>query len=204
VNLGNAGVRLVVLGACNSASRDAGGAWSGVAPALVRENIPAVVAMQFKVLDQNAGLFMAHLYSGVLGGFTIDEAIFEGRQALFKRGGLEDRDWGVPVVYLRARDGVLFPLTKPTGIAAQSGGRGPLIQQHVREISGENFGADIEVALGLPSMTIEQDIGVIRSGGRNAGLRIGRLGPTPQTQDFEESAAIPEREAGLNKDWDAS
>jgi hypothetical protein len=34
---GGAGVRLAVLGACNGATRDAGGAWTGVAPALVKE-----------------------------------------------------------------------------------------------------------------------------------------------------------------------
>jgi hypothetical protein len=109
--LDNAGVRLVVLGACNSASRDQGGAWTGVAPALVREDIPAVLAMQYKVQQKSAQAFMRSFYALALAGYSIDEAMFLGRQAILNEHGIENRDWGVPVIYLRAEDGVIFPFS---------------------------------------------------------------------------------------------
>ncbi len=110
--LGDTGVRLVMLGACNSAARDEGGAWTGVAPALVREKIPAVVAMQYPVADTAASKFMTYAYARVLAGYTIDEAVFEGRLAIFSQAQdwAASRDWGAPVLYLRDDDGLLFPL----------------------------------------------------------------------------------------------
>src|SRR5262249_49983672 len=105
VALGNAGVRLVVLGACNSASRDAHGAWTGVAPALVREKVPAIVAMQYRLADAAALTFIPYLYARIFQGYTLDEAVFEGRQAIFNaaQDWAKERDWGVPALYLRAR-----------------------------------------------------------------------------------------------------
>jgi hypothetical protein len=106
--LGNSQVRLVVLGACKSAQADGRNNWLGLAPALVRENIPAVVGMQYKVGDLNSARFFHAMYRFVLDGFSIDEAVFEGRQAISTLAGLEDRDWGNPVLYMRAKDGLLF------------------------------------------------------------------------------------------------
>jgi hypothetical protein len=174
VNLGNAGVRLVVLGACNSASRDAGGAWTGVAPALVRENIPAVVAMQLKVRDQHAGPFMAYLYSRVLGGGTIDEAVFEGRQAIFAQSGLLGRDWGVPVLHMRDADGVLFPLPGPSTAGATSPAVN--IQRKLREVSGTSIGVRIADTLGIASVNVVEDIGVVKKGAVSIGAEIGQHG----------------------------
>ena len=114
--LSRSDVRLAVLGACSTASRDAGGAWSGVAPALVRGNIPAVLAMQFKMADICAPRFFDVLDSLALAGCTIDQAVAEARHAVFVgiTQGSADwatmRDWGVPVLYLRVPDGLLFPV----------------------------------------------------------------------------------------------
>lgn len=174
ITLGNAGVRLVVMGACNSAARDEGGAWTGVAPALVRENIPAVVAMQYKVLDSNAGNFMAHLYTRVLGGYTIDEAVFEGRQALFNESGLEDRDWGVPVLYLRAEDGFLFPLP-PTETAGGSEAPVVLVQRELGTVRGEDIGVEVGEMLG-GRIEVRDKIDVVEKGGKTYGAKIDRLG----------------------------
>ena len=111
---GGEGVRLVVLGACNSASRDEYGAWTGVAPALVRERMPAVVAMQFRVADTQASAFMRKFYKLVLSGYPVDQAVTEGRRLIYRNPGPQGdwakiRDWGTPVLYLRSPDGVLFP-----------------------------------------------------------------------------------------------
>lgn len=180
VNLGNAGVRLAVLGACSTAARDDGGAWTGVAPALVRENIPAVVAMQFKVKDKNAARFMAFLYLRVLAGYSIDEAIFEGRQALFSQPlNDEDQDWGVPVLYLRAADGVLFPLPESdtAGEVADAEAESPVvrIQRRLGVVRGESIGLEVGHILSGQA-DIQESIDVVERGGRAVGVRIETLG----------------------------
>jgi hypothetical protein len=171
-NLGNAGVRLVVLGACNSAARDEGGAWAGVAPSLVRENIPAVLAMQYKVRDQNAARFMAVFYARVLGGYSIDEAVFEGRQAILSNSGVEDRDWGVPVLYLRAEDGVIFPVPKEDETDGQRKSPVVNLQQKIRLVSGKNIGAKIGT-MRSGELNIIQEFETLE--GENCGVHINNL-----------------------------
>jgi hypothetical protein len=117
---GQQGVRLVVLGACNTATRSQSGAWTDVASVLVREAIPAVVGMQFKVGANQAGRFIRYLYLQVLSGYPIDQAVSEARRFLYRHPYEKDssdpagdwsfyRDWGTPVLYLRDPTGVLFP-----------------------------------------------------------------------------------------------
>ena len=111
LNLKGRGVRLAVLGSCEGGRRDQVNAWTGVAPALTRAGIPAVVGMQFKVLDENAIAFSRKFYRALAAGESVDAAVTDGRLAIFNRGEDEERDWAVPVLYLRAEeeDGVLFP-----------------------------------------------------------------------------------------------
>ncbi len=108
--LRGADVRLVNLGACNTGRRDGQNVWSGVAPALTRQKIPAVIANQFKIKDKYATLMAAQLYPLLLAGYTVDEAVFEARAAIYQKAGLEHRDWAAPVLYLHDKTGVLFPL----------------------------------------------------------------------------------------------
>jgi CHAT domain-containing protein len=77
--LRDAGVRLVMLSACESGRRNGKMMWSGVAPALVREKIPAVIANQFNIDDNSAIVFARHLYPRLFAGYAIDEALFEAR-----------------------------------------------------------------------------------------------------------------------------
>lgn len=184
--LRGAGVRLVVLGACESAARDEGGAWTGVAPALVREEVPAVVAMQFKVLDKNAARFIAYLYTRVLGGYSIDEAVADARRAIFVHSdkGAAERDWGVPVIYLRAKDGILFPLPEaPEDEAAAPAALPPSVrvQRRLGAVRGEAIGVKVEEMLG-GSVELEEEIEIVEEGGKAIGVSIGRLGGDPRTQ----------------------
>ena len=111
LDLGGAGVRLVVLGACNTARRDGFEAWSGLALRLVRQKIPAVVGNQFKILNSSAKTVNTHFYGHLFGGRTVDEAITLARKALVREKSIERRDWGVPVLHLGPTAGVLFELT---------------------------------------------------------------------------------------------
>lgn len=107
--LAGRGVRLAMLGACQAGRRDGVNPWTGVAPALTRAGIPAVVGMQFAVRDQNAVTFNRRFYRDLAAGLPIDLAVMNGRNAIFNRGDDDERDWGTPVLYMRADEGVLFP-----------------------------------------------------------------------------------------------
>lgn len=173
--LRDAGVRLALLGACDTGRRNAANAWSGVAPALTREGLPAVVANQFRIRDSSAVKIAASVYPRLLAGFSIDEALYEARQAIFQTGGLAQRDWGTPVLYLRENDGVLFPLPSPEEIATGEGS--PLIEvvTRLRLLAGKatSFEAK-EVNRGTIKVTGEID--EIKPGGEYTGVKLDRLG----------------------------
>jgi len=109
IQLRGKGIRLVVLNACEAAKRDPVTPWAGIASALVRQGIPAVVGMQFTVRDSSAIAFSRRFYQTLAAGESIDSAVSEGRSAILTRSGGEDRDWGVPVLYMRSSPSVLFP-----------------------------------------------------------------------------------------------
>ncbi len=122
LNLKGRGVRLAVLGACEGGRRDQVNAWTGIVPSLTKAGIPAVVGMQFTILDANAIAFSKRLYRALAAGQPIDAAMTDGRLAIFNRGDDNERDWGVPVLYLRAEEGVLFP--QVAGASPPAGGTG--------------------------------------------------------------------------------
>jgi hypothetical protein len=158
------GVRLVVLGACEGGRRDGRNVWSGVAAALLRIGIPAVVAMQFTIDDQLARAFAAAFYRALVAGDTVDEAVASGRAAirLEALGGKKDiRDWGVPVLYLRSPGGVVFKAIQDQQAvqdAAQQTAQ--LLEQRVREIgpTGRLVGAVIDTVGAGGAITIDQKI----------------------------------------------
>ena len=103
-------VRLAFLGACEGGRRDQVNPWTGVVPALTRAGIPAVVGMQYTIRDSNAIAFSRRFYRALARGESIDGAVTDGRLAILE-GSTDpnERDWGVPVLYLRAEEGILFP-----------------------------------------------------------------------------------------------
>jgi CHAT domain len=106
VQLRDAGVRVAVLGACQTAQRDDVGAWSSMSEALLKAELGAVVGMQFPVDDKSALLFAEHFYASLAAGLSIDEAVAAGRVAVAVSD--DPRGWATPVLYLRSPDGVIF------------------------------------------------------------------------------------------------
>jgi hypothetical protein len=106
VQLRDAGVRVAILGACQTAQRDDLNAWSSVAEALLKAELGAVVGMQFPVLDTSALRFAERFYGVLALGLSIDEAVAAGRVAVAALG--DARGWATPVLYLRSPDGVIF------------------------------------------------------------------------------------------------
>ena len=108
-HLHRAGVRVAVLGACESGRRDGISSWTGVAPTLIKEGIAAVVAMQYEVLDVLAMPFSQRFYTAIASGLAIDEAVSLGRLEMYREAGEGGIDWGIPVLYMRSFNGVIFP-----------------------------------------------------------------------------------------------
>ena len=107
LNLRSNGVRLVVLAGCDTGRRDGVSVWSGIAPALVAAKVPAVIGNQYRITDTAAVAFSRRLYEAIAGGWPIERAVAAARLAIYN-DDKTTRDWGVPVLYMRAGDGNLF------------------------------------------------------------------------------------------------
>ena len=87
----NRSVRLVVLSACESAD---------LADKLVRKGVPAVVAMQYSILDTSATGFAFAFYQALADGRAIDLSLTEARLAMRNAKGSNKIDFATPVLYL--------------------------------------------------------------------------------------------------------
>lgn len=103
-------IRLVFLNACDTGKSDEDEPFAGVANRLVMAGVPAVVAMQFPISDEAAIDFSRSFYSRLVAGFPVDEAMSQGRKSILA-GRAGTIEWGTPVLYMRAPDGVLFDPT---------------------------------------------------------------------------------------------
>ncbi len=106
--LGNSNLGLVILNSCQSATVSSNQAMRGTAPNLVRRGIPAVVAMQYSILDSTAKLFADEFYRTLALGYPVDAAIQSTRNAISMEVGLDKRDFATPVLYMRAKDGIIL------------------------------------------------------------------------------------------------
>ena len=89
-------LQLAVLNACEGARSSGRDAFSGVGQALVRQGLPAVVAMQTEISDRAALVFSHELYSYLTRGLGIDTAICEVRKAMATSD--EASEWGTAVL----------------------------------------------------------------------------------------------------------
>ncbi|HET8987852.1 MAG TPA: CHAT domain-containing protein [Humibacillus sp.] len=101
-------LQLAVLNACEGARSSGRDAFSGVGQALVRQGLPAVVAMQTEISDRAALVFSHELYSYLTRGLGIDTAICEVRKAMATSD--EASEWGTAVL-LRSAGGSDEPFT---------------------------------------------------------------------------------------------
>lgn len=107
--------KLVFLQACESALPDTYRGVSGVARALALKKIPAVVAMQYKIMNSIANNFACAFYEKLATGLPIDLAVQAGRRAINQYSDDDDFQYhafGLPVLYLRSYDSI-FPKVLP-------------------------------------------------------------------------------------------
>jgi hypothetical protein len=101
--------RLIFLHACKGAAPESHDGFTGTARELVYAEIPAVVAMQYNISNQDAGVFARTFYEELGKGSKIDEAVKAGRIEL----GMRYPRWahprfGTPVVYLQSENAIVF------------------------------------------------------------------------------------------------
>src|SRR3990172_7424766 len=99
---------LVVLNSCEGARNSRTDPFAGVAAELIRQRIPAVVAMQFEITDSAAITFSGEFYAAISRGFPVDAAVSEARIGIYVNGN--EIEWGTPVLYMRSPDGMLFDI----------------------------------------------------------------------------------------------
>ena len=116
-------MRVVLLNACEGARVSNQNPFAGVAPHLVQQGIPAVIAMQFPITDNAAIEFSKDVYATLADGYPIDAAVNEARRAIYFDGSV--LEWGTPVLFMRADDGMIFqkePKMEPEGNKGNRGG----------------------------------------------------------------------------------
>lgn len=90
-------MRLVVLSGCQTGMIDETQAMSGIATGLLQA-VPAVVSMQFSILDRSAQLFAENFYGSIGRGKSLDDSIHAARMTMYANNKAL-ADWGVPSLY---------------------------------------------------------------------------------------------------------
>ena len=104
-------LRVVILNACATGASNAQDAFSSVAATLVQKGgVAAVVAMQTQITDNASIGFTRGFYQMLARGNSLDDAMREGRKAIYTTGNVAE--WGTPVLYLHATDGELIALAE--------------------------------------------------------------------------------------------
>ena len=105
-------VKLVFLNACLAGQPDDTTPFANLAQRLLQTGIPAVIAMQFVVLDRAASEFAGFLYEALVNGpcpGAIDVAVSIARSGLYISD--PDRiDYATPLLWLNAEDGLILDL----------------------------------------------------------------------------------------------
>ncbi len=102
-------VRLAVFNACLTAR---GAAGRSIAGELMRAGLAAALGMQFAISERSATIFAGEFYRTLADGWPVDAAVAEGRKAVMFATDLNVMDWGVPALFMRTREGILFRRTK--------------------------------------------------------------------------------------------
>ena len=101
--LAGEGVRLAVLNACRAGA--GGGEAASVAGALLRADVPAVVAMQADLSDATADAFAGAFYDAIAVGQGVDPAVTAARKAILAAGTGE---WWIPALFMRTPEGKIW------------------------------------------------------------------------------------------------
>ena len=102
-------LRLVLLNSCEGAHGGQNDVFSGTASTLLRSGIPAVLAMQYDITDDNALEFSRTFYEALADGLAVDTAVSDARNAINLQNEYS-LEWGTPVLNMRSPNGQLFEI----------------------------------------------------------------------------------------------
>jgi CHASE2 domain-containing sensor protein len=105
-------MKLVLLNSCKGGEVSSTESLVGMASHLVKRGVPAVIAMQYEIGDDQAVLFAREFYGALFKGWDkgrVEIAVSHARNSLLQ-GFPGDRVIGTPVLFSRAVDGLLFDL----------------------------------------------------------------------------------------------
>ena len=174
LTLRGGGVRVALLGSCETGRRDGVNPWGGVAPAMMRAGLPAAIGMQYSVYDETAISFTRRFYRAIASGLSLDEAVTLGRLGMYNEEGERGVDWGVPVLYLRSNDGVLFPeATHDMSLEGSRRQQRLEVLQRVGRLSGALVGAHVQEETPW-WLEVAQDIDMVEADGQVLGVRLDR------------------------------
>ncbi len=105
VQLRGLGIKTIILNACKTAGSGTQNAFGSVATALIRAEIPAVIAMKFNIRDDVALGFTRDLYSGLVAGQPLDTAVTNMRIGAHTLG---ESHWGIPTLYMHSPNGKIW------------------------------------------------------------------------------------------------
>ncbi len=88
-------------------------AFKGIAPKIVGQNIPVVIAMQYEIPNVFAGVFSSEFYERLAKGEPVDIAAQNGRDLLALETQHKSRDFATPVIFMNVQNGYLFTPPKP-------------------------------------------------------------------------------------------
>lgn len=100
-------LRLAVFNSCEGARHGDLSVFSGLAHALVRAGVPAVVAMQFPISDEAAVTFTRSFYAALALGEPVDLAVTTARREIDR---LFPEEWASLVLFLRDEEGDVLDL----------------------------------------------------------------------------------------------
>ena len=137
--------RLVILQLCDYEDGDASENFERMAPALIRRQVPAVLALQYAAMvDQPDDIGLGkQFYESLVNGEHIGAAVQASRRRLQKH---RDRRFGTPVLYLQ-EDGALRRPGSGTGAGESTARSGTPGEQTIRErlitdLEGRGFQRD--------------------------------------------------------------
>ncbi|MCP4396238.1 MAG: CHAT domain-containing protein, partial [bacterium] len=100
---------IVVLQACESGTLSGSQSFRGIASRIVQQNVPVLVAMQYRVSNSTATQFALEFYRRLAENDPVDKAVQEGRRRIaISRTGYNSRDFATPLLFMRVRDGHIF------------------------------------------------------------------------------------------------
>lgn len=98
------GIKLVVLSSCQTAKGSNRKSFADLASVLSIRGVPAVVAMQYSILDEVAIKFAHTFYRTIANGKSVDLALKEARLAIKNSEKSNKADFATPVLYLSDKD----------------------------------------------------------------------------------------------------